>query len=94
MLGENQLKKTWLNDFKIALIKRDFDKVIKLYLSMPNFDSLEEKSQALVLLKEAISNLSEEKENLLLLMEEIRSKRKALDYLSLDNDICSFDIKS
>ena len=79
----------WLENFKRALIEKDFDNIAKLTESMPNFDSLQEQKEALHLINEAKKVVKEEKDKTLSQMQTIQKTKK---FVQNKDGVYSFDM--
>ena len=83
----------WLNDFKIAIVEQNIEKLNELMDSIPQLETKEEMTEALYLIKEAselVQNLKNETSN------SMGQIRKNLHYLkSTQNQATSkLDIRS
>ena len=83
----------WLNDFKIALIEKNTEKLNTLMDELPSLQSLEDIQQALYLLKEAnelVGDLKDQTKNSMKLV------KKNISFLEATQDISTnkLDIKS
>lgn len=83
----------WLNNFKIALIEKDTDKLGKLIGSMPQLENLKEMEEAMYLMKEAKNLLFSLKNETALSMKQIQKNREFLKS-ALAPQVRKFDIKS
>jgi hypothetical protein len=79
----------WLNDFKIALIERDFIKIGEMVNTIPKFESLEDNQKALALVKEANYQAGVERK---LILEEMQKVKKTKKFLEQKNSENSFDM--
>jgi hypothetical protein len=62
----------WLNEFKIALISQDIDKMTLLLAKMPQFSSLQEMEEVFYLFKQAEKLLHELKDETALAMKKLK----------------------
>jgi len=83
----------WLNNFKIALIEKDTDKLGKLMGSMPQLENLKEMEEAMYLMEEAKKLLYTLKDETALSMKQIRKSKDFLKSTTAPKDT-KFDITS
>ena len=73
------MKQVLIKELKIAIINKDLEKLKELSTSSFSFENVEEAREALSLIKQAISILQKEKENLLYQMKKIKKLQKFND---------------
>lgn len=78
MHGENLPNQHWLTNFKIAIVQKDTDKIIKLYNTMPEFDAPQEIEEISALLLEAIHLIHNEKQTIASQMQKLRKSKAFL----------------
>ena len=52
----------WIDELKIAIINEQLDRIIELYDSIPEFETIEQMQEASALIKIAIEQLEDERE--------------------------------
>lgn len=80
----------YIKELKIAIINKDFEKLKELSISSFSFTNIKEAKEALALIKEAISILQKEKENLSNQMRQIKKLQK----FNSNKESKSFDFKA
>ena len=78
----------WLDDFKRALIEKDFDAIERLIENIPQFREVEEQKLVLSLINEAKREVQKEKDQALKEMQKIQKSKK---YINREK-IYSFDM--
>ena len=68
----------WLDEFKVAIVSKDSQKISALIETMPNFEKIEEMQEALFLVKEAYTWMSELRDEVL---SQRRQIKKNIDFL-------------
>ncbi len=71
-----QLK--WLDDFKIAIIEKNFDKIGTLLEEMPEIKSINDLKTSVALINEAKKLLAKEQQTLRENMEKVQKSKKFL----------------
>ena len=66
----------WLDEFKIALIEENIEKLTKLHSNIPVFHELKEMKSAKALIEQAIPLLNQERNKVKLTMEQIKKAIK------------------
>ncbi len=69
----------WINEFKIAVIEEDIDKIRELILTMPSFEKVEEMKEAFSLIGEAKKLVQKHKNQVAIEMDKIRKSKKFLE---------------
>ncbi len=82
----------WLNDFKVALVQKDIDKLDTLLNELPSFSTLEEMTEASYLMKEAMALLQSEK---MAAQRTLQQIKKNIDFLKSthSDDTSTLNIK-
>ncbi|NOQ30733.1 MAG: hypothetical protein GQ570_06390 [Helicobacteraceae bacterium] len=81
----------WLNEFKVALLEKDADKLELLLNTMPTFDTLKEMEEALFLSNEALTLVNKLKTATSASIVQIR---KSIDFIKSTQQVKnSLDIK-
>ena len=84
----------WLDNFKIAVIEEDSNKISSLLSSMPNFNSIEDCRKAMALIEEARSCFVKKKDKLAEQMRQIETSKKFLLSSKDQNKLNKLDIHS
>ncbi len=87
MSKNNNLK--WLEDFKRAIIERDFKTIGEMVNTIPVFETLKDNKEALALVKEANFQAGEERK---LILEEMTKIKKTKKFLEKKDGVYSFDM--
>lgn len=69
----------WLRELRIAVIEKNIEKVDALTFELPHFETLQDKKDALFLLKEALDILQNAKEDTKKVLSQLR---KNIDFLN------------
>ncbi|NPA82574.1 MAG: hypothetical protein GXO31_08190 [Epsilonproteobacteria bacterium] len=69
----------WLNSFKIALIEEDTEKLKELISDMPCFEKLEDMQTAFSLISEAISLITQKRDQIKKDMDRLNKAKSFLD---------------
>ena len=69
----------WLDDFKRALIEKDFETIEKLVENIPHFEEVEEQKLVLSLIQEAKREVQKEKDQALKEMQKIQKSKKYIN---------------
>ncbi|WP_300367364.1 hypothetical protein [Hydrogenimonas sp.] len=85
---------SWLDDFKIALIEEDEERLSSLITSMPNFETIDEMKSAMHLIDQAKTLFEKKKESLAKQMKEIEASKKFLTSSENSANNGKFDITS
>jgi len=83
----------WLNQLKIAIVEKNIERLSKLMDDIPQLETLEERTEALYLIKEASALVSSLQNDASVAMKQIQ---KNLNFLksTQEPNINRFDIKS
>jgi len=84
----------WLDNFKIAVIEEDANKISSLISSMPNFNTVEECREAMALIEQAYSCFVKKKDKLAQQMRQIETSKKFLLSSKDENKNYKLDIHS
>lgn len=68
----------WLHDFKIAIVKKEYEHIDALLDRLPHFDTLEQMYEAQALITEAQTLFEKQRHELL---ESMKKNRKTKKYL-------------
>jgi len=79
----------WLEDFKKAVIEKDFIKIGEMVNNLPKFETLDENKEALALVKEANYLASQERKKIL---EDMQNLQKTKKFLQQKDGVFSFDM--
>ena len=77
MLGEKSAN-MWLNQFKVALIEEDIDKMSELLDTMPQFETIKELEEAKYLIANAFDDALTQKNKISIILSEIKKKSSFL----------------
>ena len=66
----------WLDDFKIALIEENIEKLARLHLSMPNFERLKDIECAKALIGQALPLFIKENNKIKESLEQLKKAKK------------------
>ena len=72
-------KNSWIDEFKLSIINKNYDKIEKLSRTIPHFKTLNESEEALALIKEANTIIQNEQQQILSQMEKLKKTKKFLD---------------
>ena len=72
------MNQQWLNQFKISIIEEDFDKIDKLIMDIPSFETKDELKNSSALIQEAIKTIKNEQIKMRTQMNKIKTNRKFL----------------
>ena len=87
MSKNNNLK--WLEDFKRAIIEKNFEVIGEMVNNIPKFETLEENKEALALVREANFQAGEERK---LILQEMTKIKKTKKFLEEKDGVYSFDM--
>lgn len=79
----------WLQEFKLAYLEEDVEKMSALLDTMPQFDTLQELEEAKYLLANAFEDASKEKQRLLNSLSEIK---KSIAFINSSYDTKSYKL--
>jgi len=79
----------WLENFKRAIIEKDFIKIGDMINNIPMFETLEENKEALALVKEANYQTEMERNHIL---QEMKKVKKTKKFLTQKDGEYSFDM--
>ena len=71
-------KMSWINNFKIALVQKDIEKITTLINNIHELESLEDKQKGSALIQQAISTFSQEREIARHKMSQMQKSKKFL----------------
>jgi len=79
MEGRGVSSQSWLNQFKIAIIDKDTQKMDELNSSMPEFETIEQICEAQAYIKQAIQIIVDKQSELRENMAKIQKTKKFLN---------------
>ena len=85
------MNQPWLDELKIAIINKEYEKLDALCTSMPHFSGIEETIEAQALIKEALILVKDEKDKTGEFMKKIK---KQSAFLSIAEDSTKFSLSS
>jgi uncharacterized protein YjdB len=65
----------WINQFKIALIEKEYSKIEKLIAKMPQMENIEQMQTAQSLIQSAITELKAQKEQMQMQMAKLKKSK-------------------
>jgi hypothetical protein len=81
----------WLDELKITIINKEYEKLDELCTNMPHFSGIEETIEAQALIKEALRLVKDEKDKTGEFMKKIK---KQSAFLSIAEDSTKFSLSS
>ena len=69
----------WLNDFKVAMLESNVDKLLQLIDNIPKFETIDELEEAKYLIANAYEDAHKEKNKTAKILQELKKSRSFLE---------------